>query len=225
MYKIIRDGATIGMTEAPTYIKRHENGCFVLCPDPEASGITFEGTAYHLLGREELEGVASVMLEETDAGREISEAKDFTTRSAKMAGQLQTATKLYVQASTDIKDEDALKMPDLFRTWSEVLSAGAELQKNTVLNLNGQLYRVVQPVTPQEHQRPDGEGMTAIYRPIDQTHAGTVEDPIPWVYGMDSEQGKYYSFDGKVYLCNLTMPGCVYQPGTPGLWQWSEVEA
>ena len=41
---------------------------------------------------------------------------------------------------------------------------------------------------------------------------------------MDSEQGKYYSYNGKVYLCNLTMPGCVYAPDTPGLWQWSEAE-
>ena len=92
-----------------------------------------------------------------------------------------------------------------------------------MLNLDGTLYRVVQPVTPQEHQPPNGEGMTAIYRPIDQTHAGTLEDPIPWAYGMDSEQGKYYSYNGKVYLCNLTMPGCIYAPDTPGLWQWSEV--
>ena len=40
---------------------------------------------------------------------------------------------------------------------------------------------------------------------------------------MDVTQGLYYSSSGKVYLCNLTMPGCVYAPGTPGLWQWSEV--
>lgn len=225
MYKIIKDGATIGMTEAPNYIRQHENGCFVLCPEPEASGITFGGTPYNLIGRETMEGVDSVMLEETDAGREISEAKDSTIRSAKMTGQLQAAAKQYVQTATNITDDDALTMPDLFKTWDEVLLAGKELPKDSILNLNGQLYRVVQSVTPQEHQRPDGEGMTAIYRPIDKTHAGTEEDPIPWVYGMDSEQGKYYSFSGKVYLCNLTMPGCIYQPGSPGLWQWSEVDA
>ena len=114
-------------------------------------------------------------------------------------------------------------MPDLFKTWEEVLSAGAQLAADTVLNLDGQLYRVVQPVTPQAHQRPDGEGMTAIYRPIEPTHTGSLEDPIPFRYGMDVTQGLYYSSGGKVYLCNLTMPGCVYTPVTPGLWQWSEV--
>lgn len=32
MYKIIKDGTTIGLTEFLTYIKQHDNGCFVLCP-------------------------------------------------------------------------------------------------------------------------------------------------------------------------------------------------
>ena len=94
---------------------------------------------------------------------------------------------------------------------------------DTIINDGGVLYRVVQPVTPQEHQPPHSEGMLAIYRPIDAAHAGTQEDPVPVVYGMDTEQGKYYSFEGKTYLCNLTMTPCVWAPGTPGLWQWSEV--
>lgn len=34
MYKIIKDGTTIGLTEFLTYIKQHDNGCFVLCPEP-----------------------------------------------------------------------------------------------------------------------------------------------------------------------------------------------
>ena len=75
MYKIIKDGTAIGMTEAPNYIKQHENGCFVLCPEPEASGIAFAGTAYHLLGREELPDTKSVMLEEVDAGAVIGEVQ------------------------------------------------------------------------------------------------------------------------------------------------------
>lgn len=75
MYKIIKDGTAIGMTEAPNYIKQHENGCFVLCPEPEASGIAFAGTAYHLLGREELPDTKSVMLEEVDAGTVIGEVQ------------------------------------------------------------------------------------------------------------------------------------------------------
>ena len=158
------------------------------------------------------------------AMRQLEEARQASATGAKMTRELQAAARLYVQAATDITDEQALEMPSLFRTWDEVLAAGEQLAANTVLSLDGQLYRVVQAVTPQAHQRPDGEGMLAIYRPIDQTHAGTAEDPVPFVYGMDTEQGKYYSYGGKVYLCNLDMQPCVWAPDTPGLWQWELVQ-
>lgn len=36
----------------------------------------------------------------------------------------------------------------------------------------------------------------------DETHAGTKEDPIPAVAGMEYEKGKYYSDGGKLYLMN-----------------------
>lgn len=75
MFRIIKDGVSVGMTETPNYIKQQENGCFALCPEPEASGIVFAGTAYHLLGREGMEDMETVMLEETDAGAEIQAAK------------------------------------------------------------------------------------------------------------------------------------------------------
>lgn len=227
MFKIIKanSGESLGMTEAPTYIRKADNGCYNLCPEAsEAPGIVYGGVVYHILGRPELDGAeATVVLEETDAGMELTEARDATARSAKMTGQMQVAAKLYVQTSTSITDAQALEMPDLFKTWEEALAAGAELAKDTIINDGGKLYRVVQPVTPQEHQPPHAEGMLAVYRPIDQTHAGTKEDPIPWVYGMDTEQSKYYSYGGKTYLCKQTMLACVWAPGTPGLWQWSEV--
>ena len=223
MYRIVKDGTELALIEAPSYVRQARNGCFVLCQEAEAAGIAYNGTVYHLLGREILEGAESVILEVADAGVEIQAARESAAQNAKLSGQLSAAARLYVQAATDVPDETALEMPDLFKTWEEALKAGKELPKDTIINDGGQLYRVVQAVTPQKHQPPHGEGMLAIYRPIDQTHAGTKEDPIPWVYGMDTEQSKYYSYGGKTYLCNLTMPACVWAPGTPGMWQWSEV--
>ena len=38
MYRIIKDGANIGLTENLNYIKQAENGCYVLCP--EHNGLT-----------------------------------------------------------------------------------------------------------------------------------------------------------------------------------------
>ena len=87
---------------------------------------------------------------------------------------------------------------------------------------NGTLYRVVQAVTPIENQPPHGEGMLAIYRPIDESHAGTQEDPIPWVYGMDCHAESYYSYGGIIYLCKQDMLPCVWYPDS-GIWQWDAV--
>ena len=223
MFKILKGGTQLGMTEALSYIKKAKNGCYVLCSEPEASGIVFSGTPYQLAGRPEMGDVETVTVEEADAGTELQLVNHTVTAAARLSGQMEVAARRYVPAATDIDDSSALSMPDLFKTWAEVLAAGTELTKDTIINDGGVLYRVVQPVTPQEHQPPHGEGMLAIYRPIDTAHTGTQEDPVPFVYGMDTEQGKYYSFEGKTYLCNLTMTPCVWAPGTPGLWQWSEV--
>lgn len=75
MYRIKKGEAVIGMTEAPTYIKQVENGCYNLCPEPQASGIVFSGVNYHLLGRDGMEDLETVMLEEIDAGAEIQAAQ------------------------------------------------------------------------------------------------------------------------------------------------------
>ena len=226
MFKIIKDGTSLGMTEAPTYVRQAENGCFVLCQEGQATGIAYGGTVYHLLGREALEGAESVILEETDAGAEIQAAGESAANNAKLSGQLSAAAKLYVQAATDVPDETALEMPDLFKTWEEVLEAGKTVAENSIINDGGTLYRVVATggVLPQEHQPPHGEGMLAVYRPIDTAHTGTLEDPIPWVYGMDCTEGLYYSYNATVYLCKANMTPCVWAPGTAGLWQWEAVE-
>ena len=226
MFKIIKEGTSLGMTEAPIYVRQAENGCFVLCQEGQATGIAYGGTVYHLLGREALEGAESVILEETDAGAEIQAAGESAANNAKLSGQLSAAAKLYVQAATDVPDETALEMPDLFKTWEEVLEAGKTVAENSIINDGGTLYRGVAEggVLPQEHQPPHGEGMLAVYRPIDTAHTGTLEDPIPWVYGMDCTEGLYYSYNATVYLCKANMTPCVWAPGTAGLWQWEAVE-
>ena len=141
--------------------------------------------------------------------------------------QFRTAMLSYAATSTAIPDSYALDMSDLFPTWAAVLADGEELPEGRVLNDGGQLYRVVQAVTPQAHQAPHDEGMLAVYRPIDREHAGTADDPIPWVYGMDCHAGKCYRYNGKVYRVaeGGDMLPCTWPPDTPGMWQWEEVQA
>jgi len=72
MFKIIKDGETIAMTDALIYIRKQENGCFGMCPKEDAQGIALGGVPYHLLGKPELEDAAgTVMAIETDGGQKL----------------------------------------------------------------------------------------------------------------------------------------------------------
>ena len=131
MFKITKDGATVAMTEAPNYIKQAENGCFVLCPEAEATGIAHNGTVYHLLGRPDMAGAEiTVMLEETDAGVEIAKAADatgivFVTMAE--AGSVDATT--------------AAEHADLFAPWAvPVAYTVGQIRRYT----DGKLYKCVQ---------------------------------------------------------------------------------
>lgn len=159
-----------------------------------------------------------------DSVKAIQEEKAEAAKAEAMMAQTQVAVMAFCATATTITDNQALQMPDMFPAWEDVLKAGEKLGKGTILRDGTVLYRVVQSggVVPQEHQPPHGEGMLAVYRPIDQSHAGTLEDPIPWVYGMDCTAGTYYSYNGHVYQVAEAgdMKPCVWPPDTPGLWQW-----
>ena len=139
MYRIIKNGAELALIEAPSYVRQARNGCFVLCQEAEAAGIAHNGTVYHLLGREALEGAESVILEAADAGAEIQTTRESAAQNAKLSGQLSAAARLYVQAATDVPDETALEMPDLFKTWEEVLAAGVTVAEKSIINDGGTL--------------------------------------------------------------------------------------
>ena len=127
-----------------------------------------------------------------------------------------TLARTMAATATGLTDTVALSIPDLLPTWDELLSAGQPIQPGVCLMHNGQCYRQAQSsaVTPQAHQPPGGEGMLAVYRPINREHAGTLFDPIPWVSGMDCEKDKYYSHNGVVYRAKADMTPCVWEPGT-----------
>ena len=93
----------------------------------------------------------------------------------------------------------------------------------------GVVYEVIQQVTAIETQPPSAEGMLAIYRPLSvdsetgEEPDGTLENPYTYLDGMDVYNGKYYTYNGKLYLAKADMTPCVWAPDTAGLWQWEEV--
>lgn len=140
MFRISKDGVSLGMTEAPNYIKQTENGCYNLCPEPEASGIVFEGKVYHLLDRPTLEGVDTVMLEETDAGTEIVKATE--------AGGIMFVT---MTEAGQIDDTTAAEHADLFAPWAYPIA----YKTGNIRRYGGKLYRCVKDHTSQEDWNPE----------------------------------------------------------------------
>lgn len=120
-----------------------------------------------------------------------------------------------------------LAKAELFPVWT----AGETYPQGRRIQHEGIVYEVVAAngVTAEAHQPPNGEGLLAVYRPLStdpstgETPTGTQDDPIPYIGGMDVVKDKYYSYNGKLYKANLTMPACVWPPDTAGLWQWTEV--
>ena len=114
----------------------------------------------------------------------------------------------------------------LFVDWA----AGQTYARGYRLAHKGIVYEVMQEVTAIEDQPPDAAGMLAVYRPLSvdpetgDEPDGSQEHPFAFLYGMDVENGSYYSYEGKLWLARADMPACVWTPGTEGLWQWEEVK-
>lgn len=136
---------------------------------------------------------------------------------AKLKADLEMKT---ISTSIPLEDDaTALALSPICPSWG----AGTHYEAGEIVNHEGQAYRVIQAVDSLAHQPPGADGMLAIYRPLNPGHAGTLEDPIPFVNGMDVYNGKYYSFNEKTYLAKADMLPCIWDPGTAGLWQWEEV--
>ena len=96
-------------------------------------------------------------------------------------------------------DEVAVKAKSAYPRWEDLI--GREVTAGDRLTYGDELYKVRSPHTVQVHW-PPGAGTESMYTRIDETHAGTRDDPIPYEGNMALTAGLYYVQDGVVYLCN-----------------------
>lgn len=73
MYRIERDGATIGVTERITFTRLAENGCFAECHKDVAQGFVYAGQVYSLGGEGGYTDHPEATLTEFDGGAAITE--------------------------------------------------------------------------------------------------------------------------------------------------------
>ena len=155
-------------------------------------------------------------------------AREFFEAAAESAAILTAKMQRQLVQAEDFTPAEfaALARAGLFPVWT----AGESYVTGDRLVHEGVVYEVQQPVTAQAHQPPGSAGMLAIYRPISadpdtgEEPDGSRDNPYSFIHGMDVSTGKYYTFEGKLYLAKADMKPCVWNPGTAGLWQWELVE-
>ena len=110
------------------------------------------------------------------------------------------------KVTANLTDEEAAAVSELFLPWKYPVqyydgTDGEHPQSRVRGITSGFLYKCGKSHTSQADWPP--ESTPAIWTVIDESHAGTIDDPIPAARGMEYEYGKYYldPEDGKTYLC------------------------
>lgn len=106
------------------------------------------------------------------------------------------------QAAQSLEDAVALTAVELFPVWKELAAAGKTVEKGFRFQHEGKLWRTEQPsYTFVEHYVPGAQGTESLFSIVDEAHAGTFEDPIPYEKNMEIYQGLYYIQYDVIYLC------------------------
>lgn len=111
----------------------------------------------------------------------------------------------FQKGAQTLEDADALEIKGIYPEWEDLLDEEHEyhtVKKGFKFRHGNTLYKTEQPeYTFTAVYVPGTEGTESLFSVIDETHAGTLSDPIPYSGNMALEEGEYYSQDGVTYLC------------------------
>lgn len=131
------------------------------------------------------------------ATEQVAQASAFTTAAFMVAKK---------QAQT-LSDEEALEAKVLYDEWVDLVAQSYVAEKigfKFAHTKDGvtELYKTMKAeFTFQGQWEPGAVGTESLYSHIDEAHAGTKEDPIPYKKNMEIFNGKYYTYNEVLYLC------------------------
>lgn len=153
-------------------------------------------------------GIASKVNEAkqtADSANQIaSQANDQVTQASAFSAAAFVVAKTQAQA---LSDEDALSAKVLYDEWVDLVAQSYKAEKigfKFAHTKDGvtELYKTMKAeFTFQGQWEPGAVGTESLYSHIDETHAGTKEDPIPYKKNMEIFNGKYYTYNEVLYLC------------------------
>ena len=104
-------------------------------------------------------------------------------------------------AGNALSDAQALTCKLIYQQWFNLIGTTATPGQRFLYG--EMLFKVRADASEHTFSREWEPGVTtaALYEAIDEEHSGTIDDPIPFTQPMQIYNGKYYSQNGKVYLC------------------------
>lgn len=131
-----------------------------------------------------------------------------------MGKRLEAALKVkpyLMKGAQTLPDTDALEVKGIYPTWKELVEQSATVTQGYKFTHGGRLYKTrQQEYTFVAHYEPGTTGTESLFEVIDETHAGTIDDPIPYDGNMELVAGLYYSQNGVVYLCTRSTGQAVF---------------
>lgn len=102
-----------------------------------------------------------------------------------------------------LPDEKALQAKVLYKQWSELVLMGTVTADAGYKFLHGEdLYKCINANPTFQADWVPGVGTESLYTRIDEIHAGTIDDPIPYSTNMEIFEGCYYTQYDVLYYCN-----------------------
>lgn len=115
------------------------------------------------------------------------------------------------KGAQSLGDEEALEVKGIYEQWEKLCERGETVNKGYKFLYGDTLYKTEQPeYTFVPYYIPGTSGTESLFSKVDETHAGTINDPIPYSGNMALEQGKHYEEDGVVYICTRDTVNPVY---------------
>lgn len=124
----------------------------------------------------------------------VLEPSDYAIQRATLALMFPKAKEEF----SKLDDQEALRVKELADTWYSKI--GTEVETGIRLFYDNRLCKVRQKHLVQEQYPPSLE-TASLYEFIDVEHAGTQDDPIPYIPPMAIFEGKYYIQKDVLYKC------------------------
>ena len=109
----------------------------------------------------------------------------------------------------NVDDKTAVRMVAFYPEWKDLIGKTVD-KSGYKFQHNGKLYKTIPATHTFQSDWVPGVGTESLYVRIDETHDGTLADPIPYDGNMELAAGLYYTQDGVTYLCTRSTGQPVY---------------